>query len=53
MMEMELPGRWKRGRPQRRFMGVVNDDVEVVGVREEGVREGLRWRQMTGNGKIR
>lgn len=50
---MELPGRWKRGRPQRRFMGVVNDDMEVVGVREEGVRERLRWRQMTGNGKIR
>ena len=29
---MELPGRRPRGRPKRRFMDAVKEDVQVVGV---------------------
>ena len=28
MMEMELPGKRKRGRPKRRFLDVVKEDME-------------------------
>ena len=33
MMEMELPGKKKRGRPKRRFLDVVKKDMEEVGPR--------------------
>lgn len=33
---MELPGRRKRGRPQRSFRGVVKEDVIMVGVKRRG-----------------
>ena len=32
MLEMELPGRRQRGRPNRRFMDAVREDMQVVGV---------------------
>ena len=35
MLEMELPGRRPRGRPKRRFMDAVKEDMKVVGVRVE------------------
>ena len=34
--KMELPGRRQRGRPWRRFMHVVREEVQIVGVRDEG-----------------
>ncbi|PME06485.1 hypothetical protein A8A06_13560 [Escherichia coli] len=46
MLKMELPGRRRRGRPQRRFMDVVKEDMQRVGVREEDARDRVRWRQM-------
>lgn len=36
---MKQPGRRKRGRPQRRFMVVVKEDIQRVGVIEEGVSD--------------
>lgn len=33
MLRMALHGRRSRGRPERRFMDVVKEDVEVAGVR--------------------
>ncbi|KAI5086071.1 L-seryl-tRNA(Sec) kinase-like [Silurus meridionalis] len=33
MLRMETPGRRKRGRPRRRFMDVVREDMQVVGVK--------------------
>ena len=34
MMEMVVPGRRKRGRPRRRWMDLVREDMERVGARE-------------------
>lgn len=47
MLRMELPGRRSRGRPKSRFMDGVKEDVKVVGVREDDVENGARWRQMS------
>ena len=35
MLRMELPGKRKRGRPTRRFMDVVKEDMAEVEVKEE------------------
>ena len=35
MLRMELPGKRKRGRPKRRFMDVVKEDMAEVEVSEE------------------
>ena len=45
MMRLELPGRRSGGRPKRRFMGVVTEDMTLVGVREEDVEDRDRWRR--------
>ena len=42
MLRLELPGRRARGRPKRRFMDVVKEDMKLVGVREE-VAEDSPW----------
>ena len=46
MMRLERPGRRSRGRPKRRFMDVVKEDMKLVGVREEDAEDRVRWRQM-------
>ena len=38
MLEMELPGRSCRGRPKRRFMDAVREDMQVAGVRVEDTK---------------
>lgn len=35
MMKRELPGRRTKGRPQQRFMGVVRECIQMVGVTED------------------
>jgi hypothetical protein len=35
MLNLELPGKRARGRPKRRFMDVVKEDMKEVGVRGE------------------
>ena len=37
MMEMELPGKRKRGRPKRRFLDAVKEDVEEVDGKETNI----------------
>ena len=39
MMEMELPGKRKRGRPKRRFLDVVKEDMEEVGAKEMDIED--------------
>ena len=39
MLTMELPGKRKRGRPKRRFMDAVKDDMTAVDVTEEDAKE--------------
>ena len=44
MLRMELPGKRKRGRPKRRFMDVVKEDMAEVEVTEEDTEDRSNWR---------
>ena len=46
MMEMELPGKRKRGRPKRRFLDVVKEDMREVGAKETDVENRTAWKRM-------
>ena len=46
-LEMEVPGRRKRGRPSKRWLYVVREDMESVGVVEEDVVNRGVWRKKT------
>ena len=46
MMEMELPGKRKRGRPKKIFLGVVKEDMGEVGAKETVVEDRTVWRMM-------
>ena len=37
-MEIELPGKRKRGRPKRRFLDVVKEDMGKVGAYEKDIK---------------
>ena len=44
MVRVELPGKRKRGRPIKRFMDVVKDDMAEVEVTEEDADDRSNWR---------
>ena len=44
MLEMELPGRRQRGRPKRRFMDAVKEDMWLVGFRVEDTKNRSKWK---------
>ena len=46
MMKMELPGKRRRGRPKRRFLDVVKEDIKEVGVKEMDIEDRKIWRMM-------
>ena len=46
MMEMELPGKRRRGRPKRRLLDVVKEDMGEVGVKETDIEDRKMWRMM-------
>ena len=46
MMEMELPGKRKKGRPKGRFLDVVKEDMEEVGAKETDIEDRKMWRMM-------
>ena len=46
MMQMELPGKRKRGRPKRRFLDVVKEDIGEAGARETDVENRTVWKKM-------
>ena len=43
-MEMTVPVRSKRGRPRRRWMDLVREDMERVGTREGDEVDRVKWR---------
>ncbi|MCJ8729253.1 hypothetical protein PDJAM_G00103960 [Pangasius djambal] len=46
MLDMELPGRRRRGRPKSRNMEVINEDMKLVGASVEDAEDRDRWRVM-------
>ena len=46
MMKIELPGKRRRGRPKRRFLDVVKEDMKEVGVKEMDIEDRKMWRIM-------
>ena len=46
MMEMELPGKGRRGRPKRQFLDVVKEDMGEVGAKETDVEDRKMWKMM-------
>ena len=46
MMKMELPGKRRRGRPKRRFLDVVKEEMGEVGGKETDVEDRKMWRKM-------
>ena len=47
MMEMAVPGRRKRGRPRRRWMGLVREDMERVEAKEGDKLDRVKWRLLS------
>ena len=46
-LEMELEGRRARGRPKRRWMDCVSEDLAEKRLRRRDVADRKRWKQMT------
>ena len=44
ILRMELPGKRKRGRPKRRFMDAVKEDMAEVEVTQEDTEDRNNWR---------
>ena len=44
MLRIELLGKRKRGRPKRRFMDMVKEDMAEVEVTEEDIEDRNNWR---------
>ena len=51
MPRMQLPGKRKLGRPKRRFMDVVKEDMAEVEVTEEDTVDRNNWRMKIRSGK--
>ena len=45
MLKMDLPDRDKRGKPKR-FMDMLKEDMQVIGMREEDAGDRKRWKRM-------
>ena len=46
LIEMELPGKRKRGRPKRRFLDAVKEDMGEIGAKERDVEDRTIWRKI-------
>ena len=46
VMEMDVPGTRRRGRPKRRYMDSIKEDLREVGARVEDVTDRRRWREL-------
>ena len=50
IMEMEVQGRRKRGRPRKRWRDCVRDDLQYKGINEEAAQDRNQWRRLIRNG---
>ena len=46
VMEMEFPEKRKKGRPKRRFLDGVKEDMGEAGAREKNIENGMLWRNI-------
>ena len=44
-LRMELPAKRKQGRPKRRFVDVVKEDMAEVEVTDEDTEDRINWRR--------
>jgi hypothetical protein len=47
VQRMEIDGKRPRGRPRRRWMDIIKDDMKVCGVMEHDTADRKKWRQKT------
>ena len=47
MMRVEIPGKRRRGRPHRRWIDNLKEDMKKAGVSEEEAEDRVRWRTAT------
>ena len=47
IMDMAVSGRRKKGRPKRRWMDLVREDMERVGTRQEDKVDRVKWRLLS------
>ena len=47
VLKMEVPGKRRRGRPRRRWMDVMKEDMKRAGVVEGDEVDRLKWRRFT------
>ena len=52
VMEMELPGKRKRGKPKRRFLDVVKEDMKELSARKKDIEKRRLWRNMIRCGNV-
>jgi len=45
VLKMELPGKRKRGRPKRRYMDALVEDMKAAGVQEIDTQDRTKWKQ--------
>ena len=47
MIKMAIPGKRRRGRPKRRWMDLVREDLEMVGAREGDKVDRVLWTRLS------
>ena len=50
IMEMEVHGRRRRGRPKKRWKDSIREDLEFKGIDEAEAHDRARWRRLIRNG---
>lgn len=53
MLMMELPGKRKRERSKRKFVDVVDEDMNEVGVTEKVAEDRINWKMMIHCGDLK
>ena len=46
MLRLDVPGKTRRGRPKRKVIYVVREDLRAIGVTQQDARDRVKWRKM-------